>query len=265
MWQGIILEKHLADAEYFRTDFDVQSHLVHSFGSVPATSEWRVDGRNYRVQHTPGGVLIEPKGVHASVQVSRARPDVQWIIELAPGRIEESLNGKPFSPTPQFNLRDPQVNRLVQVLQAEVENGCPSGSVFGETVGEALLVYLARRYSSTPPRNDWAAGGLSRLQLKRALDYIEANLDGEVHLGELSKAVGLSAFHFAKLFKESTGASPHQYVLQRRLERAKDLLRNSGMTLSEISLQAGFADQSHLTNVFRRLVGVSPAKFRASL
>ena len=108
-------------------------------------------------------------------------------------------------------------------------------------------------------------GGLSKLQLKRALEYIEANLDAEVHLAELSNAVGLSAFHFAKLFKESTGASPHQYLLQRRIERVKDLLRNSEMTLSEISLQAGFADQSHLTNVFRRFVGISPGKFRASL
>jgi AraC family transcriptional regulator len=265
MWQGIILEKHLAGAEYTRTDFDVHSHLVHSFGSVPATSGWRVDGRNHRVQHTPGGVLIEPKGLHASVQVSRARPDVQWIIELEPAGIEESLNGKPFSPTPQLNLRDPQIDRLVEVLQAEVDSGCPSGSVFGETVGEALLVYLAQRYSSTPPRNDWGIGGLSRLRLKRALEYIEANLDGEVHLADLSKAVGLSPFHFAKLFKESTGASPHQYLLQRRIERVKDLLRTSEMTLSEISLQAGFADQSHLTNVFRRFVGISPGKFRASL
>ena len=143
MWQGIILEKHLAGAEYTRTDFDVHSHLVHSFGSVPATSGWRVDGRNHRVQHTPGGVLIEPKGLHASVQVSRARPDVQWIIELEPAGIEESLNGKPFSPTPQLNLRDPQIDRLVEVLQAEVDSGCPSGSV--------LVKRLVRPWLSTWP------------------------------------------------------------------------------------------------------------------
>jgi len=85
------------------------------------------------------------------------------------------------------------------------------------------------------------------------------------HLSELADAAGLSAFHFAKLFKQSTGSSPHQYILQRRLERAKELLRNPQMSLSEVSQHTGFADQSHLTNVFRRFVGVTPAKFRRLL
>jgi AraC family transcriptional regulator len=207
-------------------------------------------------------MLIEPKGLHCSVHATRPQPDVQWILELDPSRAEESLDGKPFEPRPELNLRDPQVVRLVQVLQADVESGCLAGSLFGEMLGNSLMVYLAQRYGSSTPRNDHAFSGLPPRRLNRALEYIEANLDRDIHLDQLATAAGLSAFHFAKLFKQSTGSSPHQYVLQRRLERATRLLHTSEMSLAEISQQAGFADQSHFANVFRRFMGLTPSRFR---
>jgi AraC family transcriptional regulator len=107
--------------------------------------------------------------------------------------------------------------------------------------------------------------GLTRLRLRRALDYIQANLDGDIHLDDLAAAVGLSPFHFARLFKVSTGSTPHQYLLQRRLEHAKELLRSPEASVSQVALESGFADQSHLTNVFRRFIGITPSQFRARL
>jgi AraC family transcriptional regulator len=175
------------------------------------------------------------------------------------------LNGKKFEPTPQLNLRDPQAIRLVQLLQTEVEKGSPTGGLFGETVGNSLILYLAEHYSTASAGQDEIRGGLTGLRLKRVLDYVDSNLGGNIHLSELAEAAGLSEFHFAKLFKQSMGASPHQYILQRRLERAKELLRNPALSLSDISLEAGFADQSHFTNVFRRFVGATPSKFRSTL
>jgi AraC-like DNA-binding protein len=106
---------------------------------------------------------------------------------------------------------------------------------------------------------------LTKRRLNLALDYIQAHLDSGILLEDLAGAVGLSPFHFAKLFKLSTGSTPHQYVLQRRLERAMELLRSSEATLSEIALESGFADQSHFANVFRRFMGVTPSRYRAQL
>jgi len=209
-------------------------------------------------------MLLAPKGLHASVRVSRSKPDVQWILELAPPSSEESLNGKRFEPAPQLNLCDPQAHRLIQTLQSEVENGCPTGNLFGEMIGNSLIVYLSERYSTDSPRNAPTRGGLSGRRLNRVLEYIHANLESEMHLRELAETAELSSFHFARLFKQSTGISPHQYILQRRLERAKELLGKPAMSLSDISLQSGFADQSHFTNVFRRFVGVTPSKFRSA-
>ena len=112
--------------------FDVHSHLIHIFTGVPVEQEFRVEGRIHRAQNTPGSVLIEPQGVHASGRVRRSQPDIQWILELDPTLVEkraqEFLNGKRFELTPQFDLRDPQLQRLTQALQAEVETGCPAGS-----------------------------------------------------------------------------------------------------------------------------------------
>jgi AraC family transcriptional regulator len=261
-WRGITLEKHLADAEYVRTNFNVHSHLVHAFAGSPLIQDWRIDGRHYRVQNTAGSLMLAPKGIHASVHAIRSQPNIQWILELDPSLSEESFNGRKLEPVPQMNLRDPQAVRLVQLLQTEVESGCPTGGLFGEMLGNSLIVYLAERYSANPSVQSEVRGGLPWLQLKRVLEYVQAELDSDIHLNDLAEVAGLSPFHFAKLFKRSTGASPHQYILQRRLERAKELLQQTTIGLSEISLQTGFADQSHLTKVFRRLTGVTPSKFR---
>lgn len=264
-WQGIVLEKHIADPDYVRSGFTVHSNLVHIFTGRPLVQEWRIDGRNHRVQNTAGSLMLAPKGLQASVRAIRAQSDVQWILELDPSFSQDSLNGKRFEPAPQLNLRDPQVVRLVQLLQTEVEKGSPTGNVFGETIGNSIILYLAQHYSNSPLGQVQVRGGLPGLRLKRVLEYVEANLGREIHLNELAETAGLSAFHFAKLFKQSTGASPHQYILQQRLDRAKELLRNPAISLSGISLEAGFADQSHFTNVFRRFVGVTPSRFRSSL
>jgi AraC family transcriptional regulator len=268
-WQGITLEKHLADADYDRSDFEVYSNLVHVFTGAPAQQEWRTKGRNFRVQNVAGSIMIVPRGLHASVHVSRSRPDVQWILELDRAVIErraqEATGARVLELAPQFDLRDPQVLRLVQSLQADAEGGLPAGSLFGELIGDALAVYLTERYSANLPNITPTAGGLPVSRLKRVLEYIQANLDRDIHLDELAAASSLSTFHFAKLFKQSTGSTPHQYVLQRRLERVKELLRDPNISISDVSLQAGFSDQSHLTNVFRRFVGITPSRFRSLL
>jgi AraC family transcriptional regulator len=264
-WQGVTLEKHIADADYVRPNFVVHSNLLHIFAGRPVTQKWRIDGRNHRVQNIAGSLAIAPKGLQTSVRAVRSEPDVQWILELDPSSSQEILNEKKFELTPQLNVRDPQAARLIQLLLAEVESGCPTGSLFGETIGNSLILYLAHHFSSMAPGREQIRGGLPGVRLNRVLEYIEANLGRDIHLNELAEAAGLSPFHFAKLFKQSTGASPHQYVLQRRLERAKELLRRPAKSLSEISLETGFADQSHFTNVFRRFIGATPSKFRSSL
>ncbi|MBV9076534.1 MAG: helix-turn-helix domain-containing protein [Methylobacteriaceae bacterium] len=105
-------------------------------------------------------------------------------------------------------------------------------------------------------------GGLAPWQLRRATQYLTENLRRNIPLAELSGLVGLSATHFCNAFKQSTGLPPHRWQMRKRVERAKELMTSSSRPLVQIALECGFADQGHLSTVFRKVVGVSPATWR---
>jgi AraC family transcriptional regulator len=109
------------------------------------------------------------------------------------------------------------------------------------------------------------SNGLSRERLQRVCDYIEAHLDDRLTLADLAGVACLSPYHFSRSFKQSVGVGPQRYVMERRIERAKVLMRRTRQPLASIALEVGFADQSHLTAIFRREIGMTPGRFRAAL
>lgn len=136
--------------------------------------------------------------------------------------------------------------------------------MFGEQVGNALAMLLARQYSSIAPGLYSSGGRISTPCLKRVFDYVEAHLPEDIHLSDLAKTAGMSAFYFARVFKNSTGMTPHHYLLRRRIDRAKDMLRNSDRSVFEIGVRVGYSDRKHFRTLFRREVGASPTDFRAA-
>src|SRR5262249_27120158 len=107
--------------------------------------------------------------------------------------------------------------------------------------------------------------GLPRARLNRVIEYIEANLDREVALNALAETAGMSPHYFSELFKQSVHFSPYQYVLRRRIEHARKLLNDPGVTVLEAAVRCGFSDQSQFTKIFRRVMGVTPTGYRAAL
>jgi AraC-like DNA-binding protein len=132
-----------------------------------------------------------------------------------------------------------------------------------ESLGTALCIRIARHFVGDLQLP--TSGGLSSERLQRVRDYIEAHLDEDVSLTVLADIACLSPYHFSRSFKRATGLGPQRYVIQRRVERAKRLLRQTHQPLALIAQEAGFADQSHLTQMFRREMGVTPGRFRAAL
>jgi RpiB/LacA/LacB family sugar-phosphate isomerase len=122
---------------------------------------------------------------------------------------------------------------------------------------EVVDAYLA---SSLAPVE--AIGGLPPWRLQRVFAYIRENLAREVSVTQLAKTVGMSQYYFSKLFKTSTGTTPHQYVMRQRVERAQELLRDGDTALATVATQVGFETQSHFTSVFRHLVGITPKRYR---
>lgn len=152
-------------------------------------------------------------------------------------------------------LRSPVLELIVDALQADLAQDSPAGPLVGDSLIAALIGHLSG------PR---VAGvqGLSAQARDRAIDFIEARFTGPVLLHELADAAGLGIRQFTRAFREATGRSPHQYLLHRRIEQSKVLIRE-GLPLADVAVQCGFCDQSQLTRTFVRQVGTTPGRFRA--
>ena len=158
-------------------------------------------------------------------------------------------------------FRDLPLERLVLALRdAGVQRG-PAGSLVGEMLSSAIAFHLIGNHVSGPSAV-MHKGGIPKHQLRRVLDYIEGHLEEDLSLSLLAKEAGMSLFHFSRAFRQSSGQSPYQYVLHRRIERAKVLLRGGELTVGEVGLRTGFVQQNHFARLFQKKTGVTPTAFR---
>jgi AraC family transcriptional regulator len=127
-----------------------------------------------------------------------------------------------------------------------------------------LVVQLLRQYSTAQPQLTVYEGGLPQRQLMQVFDYIHEHLDQDIKLADLAGLIGMSQFHFSHLFKQSLGTSPYQYLLQQRIELAKQLLKQTKRSIMDIALECGFNSHSHLSKQFRQLTGMTPKRYRSS-
>ena len=179
-------------------------------------------------------------------------------------RVRRSLDPRTVSLQAAGGFRDPVIESIGRTLARELDEGHPIGAMFAETAAGALETYLLRRFSDRVPGPPLPArGALNSQRLQRTLDLINERIGDDLSLRELALETSLSVFHFARAFKAATGVAPHQYVLERRVARAKQVLEEGPLTLTEISNVCGFASQAHLTNVFKRMIGVTPGVYRS--
>lgn len=163
---------------------------------------------------------------------------------------------------PGVGLEDSTIAGLGAAILADLREGAVRNPPFVDHLILALAAHVAARYGGMAARSRALRGGLAPWQTRRAREILAANLDGATPLAEVARQCGLSVGHFSRSFRQSFGTTPHQWLVQRRLEAAKDLIRSCRMPLSSVALSCGFADQSHLTRVFTRAVGASPAAWR---
>ncbi len=164
----------------------------------------------------------------------------------------------------EFGCRDPELTRtLAQHISVIRETPTPSAIEYDEwtiNIGMALLRYAVR--AEDDALVGAARSSLTPRQMRDVVDYIEQCIATRITLADLAGLSGISQFRFMRAFKAETGFNPHQYVIQRRLARAKSYLRNSDQTIADIAYDVGFSSQAHMTDVFRKKVGTTPAKFR---
>lgn len=163
---------------------------------------------------------------------------------------------------PTFQSRQGSIEAIATLMLTELQQQQSGGALYLDSLAQSLTVQLLRQHSSTQPQLPQYEGGLPPYQLRRILAYVDAHLTQDIKLADLAQLLTMSPFHFGRMFKQSVGISPHQYVIQQRVERAKTLLKQSDRAIIDIALDCGFSSHSHLSKQFRQLTGTTPKSFR---
>jgi AraC family transcriptional regulator len=221
-------------------------------------------GRHVRTKGGAGNLCLTPFG--QTVGAYWRKPLDNMGILLMPDFVRNVAAENRFSTDFEFHEiykdKDPLIEHIGIALLDESASETPAGKLYTDSLIQTLTLHLLKNYSNAAAVQENLNGGLSGYKLKRVQEFIDANLEEDLSLTELAEVADLSQFHFARAFRKSTGQTPQQYLMQQRIERAKQLLSKDDLPIVEISLRTGFKNQSHFTTLFRKFTKYTPKLWR---
>jgi AraC family transcriptional regulator len=276
-WDSLHVELHQQPkfeiAEHQHTMHVIACGLPNAPEDRFAIGERWLAGKRETERRQLGDIAIIPAGIaHRCNWNTTARFGILAIEPTLLQQIgQDWVNPDRIELTPQFmSKQDPLIQSIFTTLVAELETSGIGSNLLVDSLKTTLAIHLLRNYCTTFPRLSSYADGLSAAKLALVKDYIHSRLDSaeptlherDLKLTELSAIVQISPYHFLRLFKKSLGITPHQYILQQRIDRAKYLLRSSNLDIAQIALRVGFCDASHLNRCFKNSLGMTPSQWR---
>lgn len=225
------------------------------------------DGKTHTGLYQRGEILITPANSPLFVRWSDNENclQIQLTTKFLQRIAQETLNQNSdhLELIPAFQIRDPQIEAIAMMLFTEHQQEQFDHGLYLDSLTNVLAVNLIRHHTARKPQLPIYEGGLPTRKLSQVLDYIDAYLDRNIKLADLAQLLDMSPFHFSRLFKQSIGMTPHQYLNQQRVERAKQLLKKTDRLIIDIALECGFSSHSHLGKQFRQITGMTPKTYRA--
>ncbi|WP_414621121.1 helix-turn-helix domain-containing protein [Calothrix sp. CCY 0018] len=266
-WEYIVFNEYqLAPTQISYPAFP-QHNLYLCLANRPYRIHHLMGKQRYVGIYSRGDIGITPAGIASIYRTEgndhflQIQIEQQFLHQVA--QETDEIDASSVELIPKFRERNPQIEQIIMMLYSELHQGSGWGSkLYIESLSNALAVNLLRGYSVKKTNFNLHSVGLSDSKLLLVTDYINDNIGTEIKISDLAALVGISQFHFSRLFKKSVGMSPHKYVIKQRLERAKSLLKNPELSVTDIALLCGFNSHSHLGKYFRQLTGFTPKQYR---
>ena len=263
-WDGLLLEHHrIPEGERIETVTD--RHVLWLWTTSYSGEYAGQGGRFVRCSKGRGAITVTPIGViptlhtYTRSEVILCALDAQFVRSI----LSESDRQSTAEPIIRPNFQDTAIRRLMTLLSEEVQAGGPSGKLYSDSLAHALAIrYLLLGERPQYQKADSAVSALPPYALRRVIDRIEQGFQSEISLASLAEEAGYSRGHFLKMFRTSMGMTPHRYLLKRRTDHARSLLKRREISIIDVAASCGFSSQAHLTQVFRKHVGVTPGDYR---
>jgi AraC family transcriptional regulator len=259
-WEDLYLEQHADQPVPLRQIRTAWPCVFLQMGAGAGVEYQVAGGPVIRREPAAGELTILPAA--ATIAGSAQATGEFLYVAIDPRAWARALPGRrpEWDLIPRHAITDPLLQSVMASLLAEARSGYASGAVYARSLASMLITHLAQGHAAPVDRRPAPAGALPRGMVDRVAEHVEAHLDAPLSLADLAAIVDLSPFHFARTFKRACGLSVHQFVLRRRVERARDLLLQ-GVGVVEAARRVGFWDQSHLSVHFKRRFGQTPRRF----
>jgi AraC family transcriptional regulator len=245
----------------------LDDQLFHFFLKPAVIGYSLRDAATVKIPVAPGQIVFCPRKEWHNIRwderisvLSIRIPD-SALMEAA----RERLADRSLEIVPRQLVTDDRLTHLLFALDAERARGYSAGKLFVDGVEAAVATILLTSFNAFAPRSISGKGGMAPRLLRRVLEFMNANMDKQIGLKDLADCAGLSLSHFSFQFRASTNQSPHQYMLRLRVERSKELLADSRLSVLDVGLEVGFRNQQHFATVFRNSVGLPPSVYRTQL
>lgn len=264
-WTGIQLAYHQHIAAFETPEHCFPQHFItiHRNHS-PIVKERTLNGYFQSDRFRDGDICLTPATTPVSVRLHNACEVMHLYLEpaLMAQLMIEIADIDSLELIPQFKLNDSLIYQIGIALKVKLEFNGLCDRLYTESMAMAISAHLIHYYSTQNLKIRNYSNGLSKARLQQVVEYIHEHLAQNLSITEMAQMLQISPYYFSRLFKQSTGLTPHQYLLKCRIDQAKQLLRTTNLAIAAVATQVGFVDQSHLSRHFKRQVGVVPSQFR---